>query len=105
MTFGIVTKTTEGFQAVEDVEEVSFQGVWQPLRERQLLLKPEGQRAWSWFWLHADPSLELDVDDTITYLGTQFRVMAKKDYDIYGYVEYELVQDYTGAGPTPVETP
>lgn len=103
LVFGIVTKVTEGFQVVETVENISFMGVIQPLTARQLLLKPEGQRAWTWYWVHAQPSLELEVDAVIAYEGTQYRVMAKKDYDIYGYVEYELCEDYTGAGPTPVE--
>ncbi len=105
MVFGVVAKTTEGFQVVEDMVEINFQGVWQPLEARRLMLKPEGQRAWSWFWLHADPSLNLEVDNVIVYLGTQYRIMAKKDYKLNGYVEYELVQDFTGAGPQPVESP
>jgi len=104
LVFGIVTKVTEGFQVVETVVDTQFMGVIQPLQARQLMLKPEGQRAWTWYWVHAQPSLELEVDSVITYEGTQFRIMAKKDYDIYGYVEYELCEDYTGAGPTP-ETP
>lgn len=102
MVFGVVTKTTSGFQVVETMVEVNFKGVWQPLTDRKLMLKPEGQRAWSWFWLHADPTLNLEVDNVVTYLGEQFRVMAKKDYKLNGYVEYELVQDFTGSGPTEV---
>lgn len=99
MTFGVVTKSTVGFQAVETQSQISFQGVWQPLTERQLQMKPEGERAWSWFWLHASPNLILQVDDVVTYLGTQYRVMSNKDFRLYGYVEYHLVQDYTGSGP------
>jgi len=102
MTFGVVTKQVVNSQVIEDMVEVSFQGVWQPLQMRQLQLKPEGQRAWSWFWLHADPTLNLEVDNVILYTGVQYRVMAKKDYRLNGYVEYELVQDFTGAGPQPV---
>lgn len=104
ITFGVVTKTVVNAQVVETMEEVTFKGVWQPLTERKLMLKPEGQRAWSWYWLHADPALNLPVDNVVVYLGKQFRVMAKKNYELYGYVEYELVQDYTGAGPTPEES-
>lgn len=102
MVFGVVSTTVEGFQAVQTQEQIRFQGVIQPLTERQLLLKPEGQRAWTWFMLHAEPQLTLQVDSVVTYLGVQTRVMARKDYTIYGYVQYELVQDWTGAGPTPV---
>lgn len=99
MTFGTVTKETVGFQVVETEVEVSFQGVIQPFTERQLQIKPEGQRAWTWLWLHADPVLTLQVDDVVSYLGVQTRVMARKDYGIYGYVEYQLVQDWEGSGP------
>lgn len=99
MVFGIVTKETVGFQVVETETEISFRGVIQPLTERSLAIKPEGERAWSWLWLHADPSLSLNVDDVVTYLGKQTRVMAKKNYTIYGYIEYQLVQDWTGSGP------
>lgn len=99
MTFGLVTKTVEGFQVVEVEDAISFQGVWQALTERQLMLKPEGQRAWSWYWLHAQPTLDLKTDDVIQYLGVQYRVMTKKNYKLYGYIEYHLVQDWTGSGP------
>lgn len=99
MTFGVVVTTVENFQAVQVQTQVSCQGVIQPLTERQLMLKPEGQRAWSWFWIHADPGLTLQVDSVITYLGQQYRVMSHKDYRLYGYVEYHLVQSFTGSGP------
>lgn len=102
MVFEPVVKTVSGFQVVETTTPIQFMGVWQPLTERQLMMKPEGQRAWSWFWVHADPSLILQVDSVITYLGVQYRVMTHKDFRLYGYVEYHLVQDWEGAGPTEV---
>lgn len=100
MVFGVVTKTASGFQVVETVVDTSFRGVIQPLTDRQLMLKPEGQRAWTWLMLHSDTSLQLNVDDVVIYLGEQTRVMARKDYSIYGYLQYSLVQDWTGSGPT-----
>lgn len=99
MVFTTVVKTVSGFQAVETPTALNFQGVIQPLTERQLMLKPEGQRSWNWLMLHADPSLTLNTDDVVNYLGVQTRVMTRKDYSLYGYIEYHLVQDYTGAGP------
>lgn len=100
MTFEPLVKTVSGFQVVENATAVNFQGVVQPFTERQLLLKPEGERAWTWLLLHADPVLTLEVDDVVLFLGKQTRVMSRKDFGLYGYVEYHLVQDYTGAGPT-----
>ncbi len=99
MQFIPVAKTVAGFQALEIPDPINFQGTWQPFTERQLLLRPEGQRAWSWFTLHADPVLTLQVDDVVLWNGKQTRVMGRTDYGLYGYVEYKLVQDYTGAGP------
>ncbi len=102
MVFTRVTKSTVAFQLVETAENISFRGVIQPLTSRDLIQKPEGQRAWTWLWLHADPSLTLNVDEIVTYNGVATRIMARKNYTIYGYVEYQLVQDWTGSSPLPV---
>lgn len=99
MVFTLVTKTVTGFQLVEGAEPISFRGILQPFTPRQLAIKPEGQRAWSWFTLHADPVLTLKVDDVVLYLGRQTRVMSRKNFRLYGYAEYTLVQDWTGSGP------
>lgn len=99
MVFTVVTKIVVGGEVVETGTPVNFRGVIQPLSNRDLLIKPEGERAWTWLMLHADPSLTLNVDDVVNYLGQQTRVMARKDYRLYGYVYYELIQDYTGSGP------
>lgn len=100
MVFSVVTKTVTAFQVEETKVDVNFRGVIQPLTAQRISLKSEGQRAWTWLWLHSDTSLQLSVDDVVTYLGVQTRVMARKDYKIYGYIEYELVQDWTGSGPS-----
>lgn len=99
MTFVRVVKSIVGFENVETPTPIIFQGVIQPLSGRRLELKPEGQRAWTWLLLHADPVLTLNVDEVVKYLGKQTRVMSQKDFGLYGFVEYELVQDWTGAGP------
>jgi len=99
MVFERVVKTTVNFQVVETATQINFRGVIQPLKTRDLILKPEGQRAWTWLWLHSDPSLSLNVDEVVLYLGKQTRIMARQNYTIYGYVEYHLVQDWTGSGP------
>ena len=99
MTFTRVIKTQENFLTIETAEDFNFQGVWQPFTAQQLSMKPEGQTAWKWFTVHAQVGLILIPDEVITYLGTQYRVMEKTDYKEYGYVEYHLIQDYTGSGP------
>lgn len=99
MTFEPVGKVVNGFQVVETGDPINFRGTIQPFTERQLLLKPEGQRSWSWFLLHSDPVLSLQTDDVVNWNGTQTRVMSRKDYALYGFVEYDLCQDFIGAGP------
>ena len=99
MQFTTVSKAVQGFQVAETPTPINFQGTIQPFTDRQLFFKPEGQRAWSWYWLHADSSLSLNVDDIVLWKGKQTRVMSRKEYELYGYVEYHLVQDWTGSGP------
>lgn len=95
LTFGVITKTVVNHRVVETTVNVSAQGNIQPFTPRQLLIKPEGQRAWTWFTLYADPSLVLEVDSVVTYLGTATRVESRRDWSQHGFVEYELCQDYT----------
>lgn len=100
MVFTPVSKKINGFQVVETGNPINFQGTMQPFTERQLMLRPEGERAWTWFMLHAQPVLSLQVDDVVLWNGKQTRVMGRTDYALYGFVTYKLVQDWTGAGPT-----
>ncbi len=99
MVFERVVKETVGFEVVETATQINFWGVIQRHTDRELLIKPEGQRAWTWFWVHSEPQLALEVDEVINYLGVQTRVMSKMDYGIYGYISYEICQDWTGSGP------
>jgi len=99
MVFEKLTKTLEGFQVVETGAKINFRGLIQPYTERQLFLKSEGQRAWTWFTLYAEPVLTLQVDDVVQWNGVQTRVMSRKDYALYGFVEYHCVQDWLGSGP------
>ncbi len=99
MVFELVTKSVVDFQALETGTEINFRGVIQPLSGRVLALKPEGQRAWNWLQVHSDPVLLLNVDEIINYRGKHFRIMARKDYELYGYVYYEMQSDWLGSDP------
>lgn len=99
MTFQALNKMVNGFQVVESGAAINFQGMIQPLTDRQLIMKPEGQRAWTWFLLFADPVLKLKVDDVVIWNGVQTRVMALKDNSLFGFMEYHLCQDWQGSGP------
>lgn len=99
MNFIMIAKSDVAFQAIETPTTIAFRGVWQPLTGQQLYMKPEGQRAWKWFMCHATQNLALDPDDVIGCRGVSYRVMSKKDYTNYGYIEYHLVEDYLVVAP------
>lgn len=94
MIFNLITKETVNFLNKETSNLITFQGVWQPYTAQQLLILPEGQRAWKWFMLHAEISLILEPDQIVEYESVRYRVMLKKDYQKYGYIEYSLIEDY-----------
>lgn len=95
MTFTRLTKAIVNFSTVETPVSYTFTGVKQPFSPEQLEMKPEGMRSWKWFTIHALPDLILATDDIITLTGIDYRVMTKRDYKEYGYVQYEVVEDYT----------
>lgn len=99
MVFEVITKNIVNFQSTEVAAFLNLNGVIQPFSAAQLLIKPEGQRAWAWYMLHADTSTLLKNDDAVKYLNIQYRVMSTTDYSAYGYVEYHLISDYVGTGP------
>jgi hypothetical protein len=99
ITFTNVLKKVDRFRVQETPVALNFQGVMQPLSAEALEQKSEGERSWQWMNLFAEPSLVLETDDVVTFLGTQYRVMKKNYWAQYGYVSYELVNDYTGVGP------
>lgn len=94
VSFGKVTKQLLNFKVQEVVETIETQGVVQPLSPRELEMKPEGQRAFTWLMVHCLPNVQLKTDDILIYNSTRFRVMASNDYSAYGYLEYHLMQDY-----------
>lgn len=96
LNFVTIVKTVVNFAVVETLTTVNFLGVRQPFTPQMLLMKPEGERQWKWETIHALPGLILSPDDIITFLGVNYRVMQKLDWKEYGYVQYDIVQDYTG---------
>lgn len=75
--------------------KINFKGVWQPLRDEQLELKPEGQRSWEWIWIHAVASqLNLETADKVIFNNKRYKVIQKKDYGLNSFVEYQLCRDY-----------
>jgi len=95
LVFSLITKRLVDFEETEGSKDIQFRGSVQPLSAQKLLIKPEGQRAWIWKLLYAEPDLKLKMDDVGILDGVRYRVMERTDYSEYGYVEYHLVNDYT----------
>jgi hypothetical protein len=91
-----VQKSIVNHEIVEARKELRCSGTIQPFALRELKIKPEGQRSWNWQMLHTTPDVKLPNDSEFTDNGTRYRVMSQGAYSRYGYITYELVQDYNG---------
>jgi hypothetical protein len=99
LTFTRIVKTTRSFRVVEERVAVAAEGMVVPFNTQQLMVKPEGQRAWKWRTIFATPALQLSNDDVVTQQNpdgttTSYRVMMKKDFSAHGYLTYDVVEDY-----------
>ncbi len=95
MTFKKITQTVTDGLVVNADEEVCFRGVLQPLSPREIQLKPEGQRAWTWLRLQCFTSCPpFNVNDRVQYDGREYKIMAELDYTLSGCREYHVVKDY-----------
>lgn len=89
----ITQNISEDGDLIETREQINFIGCWQPLSNEELQLKPEGQRNWSYYWIHSR-DLELNVADKVIYNNKTYKVIAKKDYSINGFIEYQVCLDF-----------
>lgn len=65
---------------------------------QSLEMKPEGQRAWNKETIYTDTKYNLNVDDIIYFENTdteRFRITNKTDYNQFGFIQYEIMSDYT----------
>lgn len=94
LTFTMIKKDVVDFKLKETTISQNFLGMIQPFTAQQLAMKPEGQREWIWSTIHALPSLILKIDDRMVISNVPYRVMYKRDWKDYGYVEYQVIEDY-----------
>lgn len=69
-----------------------FVGVLEPLPDRKLMIKPEGQRTWKWWTLWTKKPLELD-DIIVDKPGRIYRVMSQSDWSSGRYYQYDLTEN------------
>jgi hypothetical protein len=91
----IVRKITQDFQTREVEVQHETRGVIQPMSTAKLAIKPEGERTWKWWTVHATTDLVLQTDDVIIPRGKpRLRIMGQGDWSNSGFVVYEAVEDY-----------
>lgn len=93
----IVTKVV-GSRTIETEVPIEAQGVWQPFTSKELVILPEGQRAWEWILLHVVASVVLEPQEVVSRRGKRYRVMGQKAFIDNGIVEYHLVNDADAQG-------
>lgn len=97
ITIQKLTQTVIEGLVVSTGELVTFQGTIQPLSPRELYLKDEGQRSFTWLQIHCFAgTLNLSPNDRIVFNDQRYKIMATKDYSLNNYIEYHAVQDYEG---------
>lgn len=95
MKIGVTVKTVVDFQLSETINYVDIQAVLQPFTTKQLQLKPEGQRSWNWETLHVKGTdQEFCLDDHVYIDGMKYRIMQKFEWQRYGFLEYQIIQDF-----------
>jgi hypothetical protein len=94
MQFQIVSKTVNDGDIAETSKvkpDLWFEGTLEPMPERALLVKPEGQRNFKWWMLWTDLKLQNDTvikdENSIIY-----RVMKTSDWNQAGYYSYQLIE-------------
>lgn len=95
LTLVKVSQSVLDGDVVKTEQQINFLGCWQPLRDEELQFKPENQRSWSWYWIHAKSgTLNLQTQDKIIFQNKRYKVMSVKDYSLNGFIEYHVIRDY-----------
>ena len=91
--FILITKTLVDYEVSESGDKIRFSGIFYPMKNQQISLKPEGQRAWRWWSLIT--SQPLAMDDIVEYSNVQYRVFSKADWSfIAGKYTYDLAEAF-----------
>jgi len=89
-----VTQSIVDMETITVKENLSFQGVIQPLNAEALKIGTLEMRSWEWLMIHTKVNVEIQTNDLIEYEGKQYKVMFEKDYSLNNYYEYHLVKNY-----------
>lgn len=78
----------------QPVDTIKTKGVVQPPSPKDLKIMPEGAWAWEWLTVHCLPDVQIDTNQFIKYDDKVYKVMAKKNWEKYGYVKYTLLEAF-----------
>jgi len=96
--YRVIEKTIDDHEVVETTASMRVVYiVLQPMKSRDISVKPEGQRRWKWLdgWSQERLNLDWTVIDSA---HRRFRIMGQTDWSDAGFYKYELVQG--PGGPT-----
>ena len=99
LTFEVITQTQDPatFEVTLLRRPVNTLGSVQPLKTRELEIKAEGERSWTWLKIYALPNVTLKPKDEVVLTGEfagTYRVMGEKKWAGKGHMYYELVPTY-----------
>lgn len=100
-----ILKVVANFEVSNVRTRIPTLGMVQPFGNRELRLKPEGERSWDWQMLHVLSDVDLKNGEEFQIGNTRYRVMSNAKWSDYGYISYELVEGYRNAvssGDSPV---
>lgn len=98
MSVGVIEKQMIDGYLTEIILKKKIMAVRTPLTTKDLIIKPEGQRGWSWERLVTTSDVIFNLDDRIYFDQTKYRVMARAAYKEYGFLEYHITQDFDKVG-------
>lgn len=89
-----ITRNLVDGQVVESAENIDYIGSVQPLQAETLKIQPLELRSWEWLQIFTKTQFELVINDFIEYNNKKYKVMAKKNYSLYNYIEYHVMEAY-----------
>lgn len=97
ITFVKLSRSVVDYEQVLTETRINTQGVVQPYKPEPLEIQQYGTQSWIWQDMHCLPNVTLKTDEIIVYQNIRYKVLYKKDYTEYGYVEYMLCETFEGA--------
>lgn len=97
ITFVKLARAVVDYEQVITETNINTKGVVQPYKPEPLEIQQYGTQSWIWQDMHCLPDVTLNTDEIIIYQNVRYKVLYKKDYTEYGYVEYMLCETFEGA--------